>query len=138
MEWQLFGDENFMKVLVMDDAPNIRARVVELLADVDGIEQIYESSDTASAVDLLRAHRPDVVILDIQVPPSAKLRNGIDLLRLTKREFPQTGVIMLTNFANPMYQTECNRLGADYFLDKSQEFEQVPDAVRALLERAKD
>lgn len=122
-----------MNLLIMDDAANIRNRIVELLSEVSGIDAIIESEDVASAVKAIQEHHPDVVILDIQVPPAGSLRNGIDVLRLTKQRFPTTGVIMLTNFANPRYREECTRLGADYFFDKSSEFEQVPEAVLCIL-----
>lgn len=124
-----------MNLLIMDDAVNIRRRIVELLSEVAGIDEIIESEDVASAVKAIHEHKPDVVILDIQVPPAGAMRNGIDVLKLTKQQFPKTGVIMLTNFANPRYREECTRLGADYFFDKSSEFEQVPDAVLRMLNR---
>jgi DNA-binding NarL/FixJ family response regulator len=124
-----------MNLLVMDDAAAIRERVVELLSDIHEIDEILESEDAVSALRLIGEKRPAVVILDIQVPPSGMLRNGIDVLRLTKQQFPKTGVIMLTNFANPRYRDECARLGADFFFDKSSEFEQVPEAVLTILRR---
>lgn len=122
-----------MNLLIMDDAANIRHRIVELLSEVAGIDEIIESEGVASAVKAIHEHRPEVVILDIQVPPDGALRNGIDVLKLTKQQFPKTGVIMLTNFANPRYREECTRLGADYFFDKSSEFEQVPEAVSRIV-----
>jgi DNA-binding NarL/FixJ family response regulator len=124
-----------MNLLVMDDAAAIRERVVELLSDIHEIDEILESEDAVSALRLIGEKQPEVVILDIQVPPSGMLRNGIDVLRLTKQQFPRTGVIMLTNFANPRYRDECARLGADFFFDKSSEFEQVPEAVLTILRR---
>ena len=128
-------DNDAMNLLIMDDAANIRHRIVELLSEVAGIDTIIESEDVASAVKAIKEHKPEVVILDIQVPPDGPLRNGIDVLKLTKQQFPRTGVIMLTNFANPRYREECKRLGADYFFDKSSEFEQVPEAVLRMLKK---
>jgi DNA-binding NarL/FixJ family response regulator len=125
-----------MNLLVMDDAASIRERIVELLSEIQGIDEILESGDAASAVKLISEKQPGVVILDIQVPPSGPLRNGIDVLKLTKLQFPKTGVIVLTNFANPRYRDECTRLGADFFFDKSSEFEQVPEAVMTIMRRA--
>lgn len=124
-----------MNLLIMDDAANIRHRIVELLSEVAGIDAIIESDDVASALKAIHEHRPEVVILDIQVPPDGLLRNGIDVLKVTKQQFPKTGVIMLTNFANLRYREECVRLGADYFFDKSSEFEQVPEAVLRILKQ---
>lgn len=125
-----------MKVLVMDDVLDIRKRVIELLSDVHGIDTIYESADPAETMAALEKHSPDIAILDIQVPPANNMRSGIDVLRAARKKYPALGFIMLTNFANPIYEAECKRLGADYFLDKSNEFEKVPDAVRELMKKA--
>lgn len=125
-----------MNLLIMDDAALIRGRIVELLSELKGIDAIYESEDVASAVKMIKEHEPEVIILDIQVPPDGALRNGIDLLKMTKKQYPDSGVIMLTNFANKHYQEECRRAGADFFFDKSSEFEQLPDAVVALMKRS--
>jgi DNA-binding NarL/FixJ family response regulator len=124
-----------MNLLVMDDAAGIRERIVELLSEIQGIDEIFESEDAASAMTLIHERQPGVVILDIQVPPAGPLRNGIDVLKVTKQQFPRTGVIMLTNFAYARYRDECARLGADFFFDKSSEFEQVPDAVMHIMLR---
>ena len=125
-----------MSLLVMDDSASIRHRIVELLSEVPGLATIYQSEDAASAAQMLSQHQPDVVILDIQVPPGAGLRNGIDVLRLAKRQHPKSSVIMLTNYNYSHFRDECARLGADYFFDKSSEFELVPDAVIQILRRS--
>ena len=126
-----------MNLLIMDDAASIRKRIVELLSELEGIDTIFQCEDASMAAKLIQTHRPDVVILDIQVPPGPDLRNGIDVLKLTKKHHPQSGVIMLTNFDNSYYRKECARWGADFFFDKSNEFEQVPDAVLQIMRRAK-
>lgn len=117
----------------MDDSLAIRKRIVELAETARGISAIFESENPADTMRIMREQQPEVAILDIQVPPADSMRSGIDVLRALKKDFKKTGVIMLTNFANPIFEAECKRLGADYFLDKSQEFEQVPEAIEALI-----
>lgn len=124
-----------MNLLIMDDATLIRKRIVEMLSDLQGVDAIFESEDVASAVKMIDEHKPEVIILDIQVPPDGVLRNGIDVLKLTRKKYPSSGIIMLTNFANKQYEEECTRAGADFFFDKSSEFEQVPDAVVEIMRR---
>lgn len=124
---------NLMKLLVMDDSLAIRKRVVELVESVRGVSAIFESENPGEAMRVMRDYAPEVAILDIQVPAAGNMRSGIDVLRAVKKDFSGTGIIMLTNFANPIFEAECKRLGADYFLDKSWEFEKVPDAVEALI-----
>jgi DNA-binding NarL/FixJ family response regulator len=122
-----------MKLLVMDDSLAIRKRVVELVESVRGVSTIFESENPGEAMRVMREYAPEIAILDIQVPAANNMRSGIDVLRAVKKDFSGTGIIMLTNFANPIFEAECKRLGADYFLDKSWEFEKVPDAVEALM-----
>ena len=68
---------------------------------------------------------PDTVILDIRLPDDS----GIQLLRQIKSGYPGIKVIMLTNYDLQQYRRQCLRLGADYFLNKTQEFEKMVPAV---------
>ena len=118
-------------VLVMDDAVVVRRLLVAMLSELDSVGLVVQASDAASALQLLREHRPEVAILDINVPGSGSIRNGIDVLRWAKRELPGTRFIMLTNHATEPYRSECVRAGADHFFDKSGEIEKLLDSVAA-------
>ena len=125
-----------LTVLVMDDAAIVRTLTVDLLRESaplhDIIGTILEAADTASAMQLITQHHPRIVILDIKVPGSSLLRNGIDVLKVVKASYPATKVIMLTNHATNQYRIECIRLGAAFFLDKTTEFDQLPVAIETL------
>jgi DNA-binding NarL/FixJ family response regulator len=125
-----------LTVLILDDAAIIRTLTIDLLRENSITEAIIgtilEAADIASAMQLLAQHYPRIIILDIKVPGSSSLRNGIDLLKEVKASYPATEVIMLTNHATSQYRVECMRLGAAFFLDKSVEFDQLPMAVEAL------
>ncbi len=118
-------------VLVMDDAAVVRSLLVAMLAEIDSVERVIQAGDAASALHLVAEHKPDIAILDIKVPGAGAVQNGIDVLRQVKRTHPATKVIMLTNHATERYRMECQRAGADYFFDKSSEFEQLLDRVAA-------
>jgi DNA-binding NarL/FixJ family response regulator len=123
-------------VLILDDAAIIRTLTIALLRESVTTEAIIgtilEAADIATAMQLLAQHHPCIIILDIKVPGSSPLRNGIDVLKVVKASYPGTEVIMLTNHATSQYRVECMRLGAAFFLDKSVEFDQLPLAVEAL------
>jgi DNA-binding NarL/FixJ family response regulator len=121
-------------VLVMDDAPVVRSLLVAMLAEIETIENVLQAEDVSSALNLIEEHGPEVAILDVKVPGHGAIRNGIDVLRRVKKTRPDTSVIMLTNHATSRYRTECERAGADYFFDKSSEFERLLDTVAALTE----
>ena len=114
-----------MKVFVVEDSPIIVARLITLLQDIEDIE-ISGMATTAEAasIGIAKLH-PDVVILDIVLVNGT----GIDVLRTLKRESHSPAVIMLTNHTYPQYRDICEELGAEYFLDKSTEFEKVGDLL---------
>lgn len=121
--------------LVMDDADVIRKLVVAILTEIPRINEIIQAKDAGSAVKLIADHHPQIAILDVKVPGSGEVKNGIDVLKWTKKFYPDTAIIMLTNHANEYYRLECKRAGADFFFDKSCEFDQLTAAVDTLIEQ---
>ena len=89
-----------MNVLVMDDANVVRERIVEMLTELQ-IGEILEADTTQTAASLIEKHQPRVAILDIQVPGTTELRNGIDVLKWIRNCYPSTAVIMISNFDIP-------------------------------------
>jgi len=81
------------------------------------------------ASEAVRTLRPDVVILDMQMPGGT----GLDVLATMKRDQVSCVVIVLTNFAYPQYRKKCLASGANFFLDKSTEFDKVGDVLRSML-----
>ncbi len=67
------------------------------------------------------------MLLDIQMPGS-----GVKALRYLTRYHPGVDVVMLTNHAEAFYERICKEAGASYFLDKSMEFDQLPDVLEAI------
>jgi DNA-binding NarL/FixJ family response regulator len=124
-----------LKVLVVDDAPMMRERIVELLVDTGLVGIIGLATDVRSALEAIQEAQPQVVILDIGLPGTLELHNGIDVLRWIKQTLPQTHVVMLTNFSDMAYRQASERLGAYAFLDKSREFDQLPDILVTLTKR---
>jgi DNA-binding NarL/FixJ family response regulator len=130
-----------IKVLIFDDVALIRSLVSDLLHEDNllhkdrSIATTLEAADMKAAVTLMAQHRPQIAILDIAVPAGCGLKNGVDLLRMIKTNYPTTAIIMLTNHADAQSRAECMRSGADFFLDKSYEFEQLPTVVATLMQR---
>ncbi len=124
-----------LTILIMDDAVVVRKLIVTMLVENINAENILQAGDTNSAIELFAQHKPQIAILDIQVPGD---KNGIDVLRIFKTLMPFVAVIMLTNHAAARYRLECKRAGADFFFDKSAEFEQLNAAVVELVQRLPD
>ena len=96
-----------------------------MVSILDNIQIAGSSGETVESLNMIRTLQPDIVILDIRL----KGGSGIDLLQVIKNEFPGILVIMLTNYPYPQYQRRCLELGADYFFDKSREFEKIIDVL---------
>jgi len=116
------------KVLIVDDAPLVRERLKAMLGELDDIETVAEAQDQPEALNSIRELNPDVVILDIRMPRG----NGIDVLQSIKKHNSFPLVIMLTNYPYPQYQKKCLEAGADFFFDKSTEFDRIPVVLKKL------
>jgi YesN/AraC family two-component response regulator len=118
-------------VLIVEDSLIVRKRLAALIAGLSNVTVVGQAEDGFQAQALFRQHRPDVVVLDIQVPGI----NGLDLLAQFKREHPASVVIVLTTYAFKEFRQRCLALGADCFFDKSAEFEQVIELLGAFQPR---
>jgi DNA-binding NarL/FixJ family response regulator len=117
-----------MKVFIADDSKVLCERLIEMLSDIPGIEIIGHAQDVAESLTSIKKLNPDIVILDIRMPGGS----GIDVLQDIKKGRQAPMVIILTNYPYPQYRKKCLGLGADYFFDKSTEFEKVTELFKLL------
>jgi DNA-binding NarL/FixJ family response regulator len=116
---------NKLLILIVDDNMCFVERMIGLLDDVGNIGYINVASDYDEASRYLKQENPDLVLLDINLPG----KNGIELLRKIKKPGNGCQVIMITNHADEYYREQCKELGADHFLDKSNDFSRVPGII---------
>jgi DNA-binding NarL/FixJ family response regulator len=114
-----------LKVFISDDSAAIREHLLNVALDLPEMVVVGQAQDVRGSLDGIRQTRPDVVILDIRMPGGS----GIKVLREVKKMNPAPKVIMLTNYAYAQYRKECEDAGADFFLDKSTEFDRLPQAL---------
>ncbi|MFB7127405.1 MULTISPECIES: response regulator transcription factor [Streptomycetaceae] len=117
-----------IRVLLADDEPMIRAGLRAVLATDPGIEIVAETGDGREAVELVRRHRPDVAVLDIRMPGT----DGITAAAEIRRNGLATGVLMLTTFGEDDYILRALSGGANGFLIKSGEPEELLAGVHAV------
>lgn len=110
-----------MKVFIADDSKPLRERLVEMLVELPGIEVVGQADNAKSAMQLIQTLKVDAIILDIRMPGG----NGIELLKEIKQKHPSILVIMFTNYPYDQYRKRCMDLGADFFFEKSTEFEKL-------------
>jgi len=120
-----------LNVIVIDDSEIIRERLADMLNDIKGVKIIGESASAMDGFDLIRKNKPDFVILDIRLPDIS----GMNLIKFIKKSNPHTQIAMLTNYPYSSYRTRCMELGADYFFDKSNEFDQLTEILSQQLKQ---
>ncbi len=124
--------DSTLTILVVDDSRRMRDRIVEALEGTQLSVVVQQAKDIAGAVDCLAQNAPHIVTLDISMPGTRDLANGIDLLVWIRQTRPRAHVIMLTNLADSAYRAAAMARGAAAFLDKTNEFDQLPAVVKVL------
>jgi len=114
--------EHDMKVFVVEDSAAVRERLVEMIREIAAVEVVGEADSYDQAVAGIMATRPDVAILDISLAEGS----GIDVLASVKQLLPGLRGIVLTNYTSPQHAKASADAGAEYFLDKSVDFERIP------------
>ena len=115
-------------VLIADDSAPLRGRLREMLGHRPGIKVVAEAEDAEGTVTAIRMVEPQAVILDLRMPGGG----GFKVLEMLRGADPRPKVIVLTNFVDPPFRKKCLAGGADHFLDKSAEFDQVATLLEDL------
>jgi DNA-binding NarL/FixJ family response regulator len=114
-----------VRVLLADDQPLVRAGLRVLAADHPDLEIVDEASSGAQAVQLVRNHRPDVVVMDIRMPGM----DGIEATRLITKGPESTRVLILSTFDDDEYVYGALRAGASGFLVKDMDMDDILAAI---------
>jgi len=104
----------------------------ELLADVEDIDLVGVAQEAKQATELALSWKPDVLVLDIRMRGG----RGIDVLQAVKSARPATVVIIATIYSEADNREAWLKRGADFFFDKSTEFEKIAGVLRTLKLRA--
>ncbi len=122
-----------MTIFVVEDSSLLRERLIRTLNTLKQVK-VSGFSDTAEdAIQQIREQKPDAVILDIRL----RVGNGFQVLQACKIAGKPPLVIVLTNFAYPQYRKKYMEAGADFFLDKSNEFDQVVVVLNQYLDKTR-
>jgi len=116
-----------IRVVIADDEAHFRA-VLKYVVQKEGMVVVGEAADGEAALDLYRQQKPDLLLLDINMP----VRNGDEVLLDVLKEFPEAKVIMLTMVADAEIVQRCLSAGALNYILKSHS----TDAIRQVLREA--
>src|SRR6201990_3671490 len=85
---------NSIRILAVDDHPLFRSGIAALLATQPDMNLVAEASNGREAIEQFRAHRPDITLMDLQMPEM----NGLDALVAIREESPEARIIVLTTY----------------------------------------
>jgi DNA-binding NarL/FixJ family response regulator len=117
-----------VRVLLVEDSVPVRNRIRSLIEESCSVEVVGEVGSVAAAVFLIHSNPVDAVVLDLHLWDG----DGCAVLTKAKRTHPNCVVIVLTGFSDTSDRIRCLDLGADYFFDKTKEFERVPEVLASL------
>ena len=116
-----------IRVLIVDDHAVVRQGLRFLLAQETDIDVVGESPDGAHALADVRHLNPDVLLLDLMIPPP----DGLTVLEAVNRDHPDVGVVVLTSSPDDEHVVQALRRGALAYLTKTARVEEITAAVRA-------
>src|SRR5689334_9971621 len=118
---------NPIRILLVDDHPLFRNGIAAVLAHQQDISLVAEASNGQEAIRQFRAHRPDIALMDLQMPEM----NGIDALLAIRREFPEAKIIVLTTYKGDVQVSRAMKIGARAYLLKSLRDKELLNTIRA-------
>lgn len=120
--------ENSIRILTVDDHPLFRNGIAALLATQPDMNLVAEASNGREAVQQFRAHRPDITLMDLQMPEM----NGLEALMAIRGEFPEARVIMLTTYSGDVQVMRSMQVGARAYLLKNLLDKELLGTIRAV------
>jgi len=117
-----------IRVLTADDHALIREGIAALVGNQKDMELVGEASNGREAIEQFRLHRPDVTLMDLQMPEM----NGIDALIAIRGEFPGARIIMLTTYAGDVLCKRAMQAGAQAYILKGNVRKDLVDTIRAV------
>jgi DNA-binding NarL/FixJ family response regulator len=117
-----------IRVLAVDDHPLLREGIAALISGEEDMELIGEASNGREALDLFRKFRPDVTLMDLQMPEM----NGMDAIGAIRGEFPGARIIVLTTQPGDVQVSRALKAGARAYLLKGMLRKELLDTIRAV------
>ena len=117
-----------IKILLVDDHIVMRMGLVTATSGEPDMEVVAEANNGLEAVAAYRAHRPDVIVLDLRMPK----QNGLETIRILREEFNESRVLVFSNYASGDEVFQALNAGASGFVVKEMALERLLEAIRAV------
>ena len=114
--------------LAVDDHPLMREGIVAVIQSAADIIVVGEAGNGQQAIEMFRLHRPDVTLMDLQMP----IMNGIDAIKTIRLEYPTSHFIVLTTYQGDVQALRALKAGATGYLLKNMIWKDLPESIRAV------
>jgi DNA-binding NarL/FixJ family response regulator len=122
------ADAKKIRLLAVDDHALVRQGIAGLLATQPDMTMVAEAANGREAIQQFRAHRPDVTLMDLQMPEV----NGLDAIIAIRGEFPEARIIILTTYTGDVHVMRAMKAGAQGYLLKNLLHKELLDTIRAV------
>jgi DNA-binding NarL/FixJ family response regulator len=121
-------DTKQIKIMTVDDHPVLRQGIAAVIADELDMILVAEATNGREAIQQFRAHRPDVTLMDLQMPEM----NGLDAMIAIRGEFPDARIIVLTTYTGDVQARRAIQAGARAYLLKNSLHKELLNTIRAV------
>ena len=121
-------DSKRIRILAVDDHPILRQGIAGLIGDESDMTLVAEAANGREAIQQFRTHRPDVTLMDLQMPEM----NGLDAMLAIRGEFPEARIIVLTTYTGDVQARRALQAGARAYLLKNSLHKELLDTIRAV------
>ncbi len=122
------ADASSIRILAVDDQPVIREGVAAIVAGQSDMSLVAQASNGRDAIQQFRAHRPDVTLMDLQMPEM----NGLDAMIAIRGEFPQARIIVLAGYIGDVQAVRAIKAGARACVLKNLSHRDLLETIRAV------
>ncbi len=122
------SDPKSIRILAVDDHPLVRQGISGLLAVQSDMSLVAEASNGRDAIQQFRAHRPDVTLMDLQMPEMS----GLDAIIAIRNEFPEARIVVLTTYTGDIQILRALKAGARAYLLKNLLHKELLETIRAV------
>src|SRR5262245_30157299 len=117
-----------IRILIVDDHPLLREGMAAILGAETDMVLVAQASNGHEAIDQFRTHRPDITLMDLQMP----VMDGIDTISAIRKNFPDARIIVLTTYSGDALAVRAFKAGASGYLLKSMVRKELVETIRSV------
>jgi DNA-binding NarL/FixJ family response regulator len=121
-------DAGVIRILTVDDHAILRKGIAALINAEPDMELVAEAANGQEAIAEFKRHRPDVTLMDLQMPEM----NGLECILAIRSDFPQARIIVLTTYPGDVQVVRALKVGARAYLLKARVSKELPEVIRAV------